>query len=643
MKTTRQFLIAALLTSLRPVRGFVQSSTAKATICLPSGRRLQALLVFLLLVLSSSAQAQFNYTTDNGQITITGYTGSGGAVTIPSSINGLPVTIVGNQAFRENHSLTRMTIPNSVTTIGDFAFQSCTSLAWASIGNSVTSIGRGAFSACTSLTVVTIPDSVTSLGEEAFSNCENLSSVTIGDRVTSLGQYTFHGCTSLTGITIPNSVTSLGSYVFQGCTRLSAITVDPPNSSYRSENGVLFNNSLTLLLQCPGGKAGRYSIPNTVTRIEERAFQSCTSLVDVTIGNGATIIGNQAFRECTSLTNITIGNSVTSIGSYALSGCIGLTNITIPKSVSNIGEFAFGGCTRLIEIMVDALNPSFSSVDGVLFDKGQALLLQYPWGKAGDYTIPSSVRSIGAYAFGFCPSLTGVTIPDSVASIELEAFTECTSLTSVTIPNSVTRIEEGAFRGCTGLAEVTIGNGVTRIERFTFSDCTSLTNVVIGNSVTRIGEVAFSYCKSLASVTIPGSVTFISKGGVAGCTSLTGAYFTGNAPGFDWGAFWGSDQAIFYHLPGTTGWEPTASTGNPTALWLPRMQTSDASFGLRENQFGFNIAWARDRIVVVEAGVDLANPVWTPVGTNTLTGGTSYFSDPHWTNHPIRLYRLRAP
>jgi hypothetical protein len=64
---------------------------------------------------------------------------------------------------------------------------------------------------------------------------------------------------------------------------------------------------------------------------------------------------------------------------------------------------------------------------------------------------------------------------------------------------------------------------------------------------------------------------------------------------------------------------------------------------VRNNQFGFNINWARGQTVVVEACTNLANPVWSPVGTNMLTGGSSYFSDPAWTNHPGRYYRLRSP
>ena len=97
-----------------------------------------------------------------------------------------------------------------------------------------------------------------------------------------------------------------------------------------------------------------------------------------------------------------------------------------------------------------------------------------------------------------------------------------------------------------------------------------------------------------------------------------------------------------YYLPGTTGWGPTFG-GCGTAIWQPRVETDDVSLGVRTNQFGFNITWASGRAVVVEACADLANPVWSPVGTNTLSGGFSAFSDSEWRNHSARFYRLHAP
>ena len=88
----------------------------------------------------------------------------------------------------------------------------------------------------------------------------------------------------------------------------------------------------------------------------------------------------------------------------------------------------------------------------------------------------------------------------------------------------------------------------------------------------------------------------------------------------------------------------STNTGLPVVLWTPQVQTSGPNFGERTNQFGFTITWASGGTVVVEASTNLANPTWYPLATNTLTsGGSSYFSDPTWTNYPGRFYRLRSP
>ena len=269
----------------------------------------------------------------------------------------------------------------------------------------------------------------------------------------------------------------------------------------------------------------------------------------------------------------------------------------------------------------------------------------------GAVTIPNTINglpvtSIGDFAFYGCASLTNVTIPNSVTSIGRNAFSDCSSLTSVTIPKRVTNIGVQAFDGCTSLTSITIPNSVTSIEDDAFSRCSSLTSVTIGNSVTSIGESAFSDCTSLTSVTIPNSVTSIGDGAFYGCNNLTTIYFQGDAPDLPRSPFgirdFGAENAVIYYLPETYGWYPTFG-GRPTVLWNPQAQTSDASFGVRTNQFGFTLFWAGDRVIVVEASTDLINPVWSPVGTNTLTAGSSHFSDPQWTNHPSRFYRLRSP
>ena len=106
-----------------------------------------------------------------------------------------------------------------------------------------------------------------------------------------------------------------------------------------------------------------------------------------------------------------------------------------------------------------------------------------------------------------------------------------------------------------------------------------------------------------------------------------------------------TNHMTVYSLPGTTGWGSTFG-GVSTALWFlpnPLILNYEPSFGVQTNRFGFTISWATNIPVVVEACTNLAGPVWKLVATNTLTGGTSYFSDPQWTNYPRRFYRLSSP
>jgi hypothetical protein len=194
--------------------------------------------------------------------------------------------------------------------------------------------------------------------------------------------------------------------------------VDTNNLAYSSVDGVLFNKSQTTLIQCPGGKSGSYTIPNSVTNFDQ-AFRFCFYLTSVTIPSTFSEIGDWTFENCLDLTRVTIPNSVTNIGDYAFNYCTSLTNLTIPNSVTSIGEGVFSGCFNLAGV-----------------------------------TIPDSVTSIGGSAFNGCYSLTSVTIPNGVTYIGGDAFCQCTSLTNVTIPNSVTNIGDYAFYGCTSLTGV---------------------------------------------------------------------------------------------------------------------------------------------------------------------------------------------
>jgi hypothetical protein len=235
----------------------------------------------------------------------------------------------------------------------------------------------------------------------------------------------------------------------------------------------------------------------------------------------------------------------------------------------------------------------------------------------------------------------------AVTSIGNNAFGGNTTLTSVIVPNSVTNIGGGSFAECANLASVTIGDSVTSIGGLAFNACTSLTRLSIPDSVTTIGVGlapvggTFGFCSSLTNVTIGKNVTNIGDYAFVLCGSMRSVYFRGNSPNlgaqvFDFSA------ATVYYLPTAAGWGPTFA-GHPTKLWNAQAETNDASFGVRQNRFGFNIAGTAEIPFVIEANTDLNVGPWVLLQSGTLTNGLVYFSDPQWTNYPSRFYRVRSP
>jgi len=283
-------------------------------------------------------------------------------------------------------------------------------------------------------------------------------------------------------------------------------------------------------------------IENGVTTIGMRAFSWMFPVTSVTIPNSVTSIGGWAFSGCGRLTSVNISNNITSIGESAFANT-GLASVTIPSTVTTIGFGAFADCRNLTSIEVDVNNPNYSSRDGVLFNRHQTILMQYPAGKQGEYVIPNSVWTISHNAFVGAIGLTSVTIPNSVTFIGNNAFLGCGVLTSVTIPNSVTTIGSNAFgRGAsevgTVLSNLIIEDG-TSILNLSAGEWvidtlylgrninwtvnvfgTSIEHLTIGNNVTTIGSMAFANNRQLTSVIIGSNVEAIGPNAFMNCTAL---------------------------------------------------------------------------------------------------------------------------
>ena len=234
-----------------------------------------------------------------------------GAITVPSTLGGKPVTSIGDRAFAGCSWIKQVTIPDGVTSIDGYAF-----------------------SGCSALTSIVMPN-VTNIGERAFYNCSGLASVTM-PKVISIGSESFRGCIGLTSVVMQN-VTSVGGNAFSGCHKLTSMTM-----------------------------------PNVMS-IGHDAFYGCSELVSVVMPNVKRIM-NDAFSGCSGLTSVEVPN-VECIEYDAFLGCCGLMNVALPASATNIAAEAFGSCSGLVSFSVDEANPKYKSVLGLLLTKdGKALV-----------------------------------------------------------------------------------------------------------------------------------------------------------------------------------------------------------------------------------------------------------------------------
>ncbi len=290
---------------------------------------------------TADADSSDSYFTFNPETrTITGYYSSTPVpVIIPSTIDGVPVEVIGEYAFDYKDYVETVTIPDTVTTIEKKAFEGCTNLTSISIPNSVTSIGTSVFSGCKSLTSITLPDSVTTISAWMFYECNSLTEVNFPDTIESIGEFAFTNCTALETLTLPNSLKTIGQYAFDNCSSLVDVF-----------------------------------LPDSITTIDAYAFIDCSALESITLPGSLTTISNSLFLFCSSLKDITIPDSVTSIEASAFQGCSSLTNLVIPVSVTSIGSGVWNNCKRFDTIYYTGTEEQWYDIK---FGENNILVLTY--------------------------------------------------------------------------------------------------------------------------------------------------------------------------------------------------------------------------------------------------------------------------
>lgn len=251
-----------------------------------------------------------------------------------------------------------------------------------------------------------------------------------------------------------------------------------------------------------------------------------------------------------------IEEGITGIGENSFYNCTNMESISIPASMTNIDMHAFNNCWALDAFQVNTNNKNFSDLDGVLFDKSQKIIMKFPEGRTGNYTIPATVAEIGELAFD-CSNLKTVIIPNGVESIGYASFFG-SKIERITLPDSVTSIGFECFSFCYNLEHINLPGGLQSIPSYAFEECRSLTEITIPDNVSTISNVAFCNCTNLRSVSFSCRVRNIYEQAFENCTSLSKVYYNGRQ--ISWNAILieeGNDALtnaeIIFDFPGVSG------------------------------------------------------------------------------------------
>lgn len=382
------------------------------------------------------------------------------------------VRALGKHLLYGFQNLKEITLPAAVESIDPAAFSACTSLETIKLSpqNTHYTVADGvlfdknkttliAYPAGKRNTSYTVPLTVTVIGEAAFDSCVYLESIKLPGNLILVGNGAFAQCNALKDISIPASVENIGEYLFYEDISLKSAA-----------------------LSCD------------IATLPERIFDGCNLLATVKLPEQLSAISGYAFRDCTDLQSIAFPDALNTIGFGAFSGCSALKSIDLPANVRTINEDAFSRCGSLASVSAAEENETFSSKDGVLYNKSATKLQLYPPAKAAaSFVVPEGVAIISEEAFYNNRNLKTVVLPDSLTRIEKNAFSYCRNLTSVNLPPKLEYIELEAFSFCTSLQSLAFPASIKTIEYRAFYECRALSKVTIPTGV-GFGVSVFDGC-----------------------------------------------------------------------------------------------------------------------------------------------------
>lgn len=520
------------------------------------------------------------------------------SVTIPETYNGKPVVTISSGAFDGCTTIETINIPDTVRTVDAAAFDGCTALSAVNVyevaGNriknysssdgslvyndeasgdkrlhyvpaarkgayaipdGVTALYANTFGANTAVTSVTVPSSVTSVFGGAFSGCTTLTDVVFeggGTGAIEIQDGAFDNCGALKNITLPKRYTDFKAAIFNKCAAVEYIGVES-GGNYAAVDGMLTTSDRSTILFCPKGRSGVFTVPSGVTAIADNAFEDCVNLTEIIVPASVSSIGKDAFAGCVKVTKITFKGSSTArelaigdgafrakrtssygnpetalvsvifennskvvdIGEKAFENCVALKEFTFPSTLKTVGDYAFGGCTKLGRVTF-AESGATLSLGSYVFNNCTALTSIH---------LSASVKDFDATIVEGC-KITAITVDPNSAYFTSDsgilydknktaikyvptAFTGDAN-GAVVLPSTVTEIGAAAFKG-RAIKSVTIGANVVAIGEHAFDGCATLTavNFDSSNKALDIGAYAFNNCNKITSFAVPSRTTAI--------------------------------------------------------------------------------------------------------------------------------------